>query len=96
MSLVGQASGQAQVRVLVNTDWNHYRPQTTKLLQLRMNDVSSLNQWCLHMGEVGVAFESVNSLELGEVRSPAEGESKSLNGRPAALEVDVGRRWIKS
>ena len=55
-----------------------------------MNDVSSLDQWCLHMGEVGVAFESVNSLELGEVRTPAKDESKSLNLRPTALDVDVG------
>ena len=56
--------------VLVDADWDDYGSQSTEIFQLRVDDVPYLNQWRLNVSQIGLATESIDCLELGQVRPP--------------------------
>ena len=94
--LRGQAARQTEMGILVGPDWNDDRPETTVLLELRMEDVTRLDERGLDMGQIRGSIEAVDRLEFAQVRSHAEREPESLNDRPSRLEVHAGALRIKT
>ena len=87
---------QTEMGILVGPNWNDDRPETTVLLELRMEDVTRLDERGLDMGQIRGSIEAVDRLEFAQVRSHAEREPESLNDRPSRLEVHAGALRIKT
>ena len=58
MGFASNAASQSEVRVLIYADWDHYWPQTSKFIQLRMYDIAYLDQWRLYMCKIGLSLAS--------------------------------------